>query len=104
MMDSARGVAIKVKETDPTGKMVVFSAAKDDETAYPFKSQKHGMFTYFLLKKLQETAGDVKLGELGDYISKEVQRLSFVENGKTQTPTVTSSADIRTVWREYKLK
>ena len=34
MMASARGVAIKVKEEAPQGKMVVFTAAQGDETAY----------------------------------------------------------------------
>jgi hypothetical protein len=37
----------------PQGNMVVFSAAQGDETAYPNNDEKHGMFTYFLLKKLQ---------------------------------------------------
>ena len=54
MLASARGVAIKVKPNEPKGKLVVFSAAQGDETAYPYKEQGHGMFTYFLLKKLQE--------------------------------------------------
>ena len=46
MLASSRGVAVKAK-TDPVGdNTVVFSAATGDETAYPLKSQKHGMFTY----------------------------------------------------------
>lgn len=66
MLASARGVAIKVKQNYPTGNMVVFTAAQGDETAYPYKEEGHGLFTYYLLKKLQETKGDVTLGELGD--------------------------------------
>lgn len=54
MLASARGVAIKVKETQPKGNMVVFSAAQNDETAYPYKEQKHGLFTYYLLKKYKK--------------------------------------------------
>ena len=99
MMASARGVAIKVKESAPQGKMIVFTAAQGDETAYPFKSQQHGMFTYYLLKKLQETQGNATLGEIGDYLTTEVKRQSFVENNKVQTPTIVPSAGLQNTWR-----
>lgn len=104
MMASARGIAIKVKKTVPQGKMVVFTAAQGDETAYPYKSQKHGMFTYYLLKKLQETQGHATLGDLSDYLIKEVKRQSFVENNKMQTPTVVPSPAMQASWRSMKLK
>lgn len=104
MMASARGVAIKTKAEEPKGKMVVFTAAQGDETAYPYKSQQHGMFTYYLLRKLQETKGDVTLGELADYITREVKRQSFDENSRSQTPTVNASASISSIWRNMKLK
>ena len=104
MMASARGVAIKAKPAEAKGKMVVFTAATGDETAYPFKSQQHGMFTYYLLKKLQETKGDVTLGDLGDYLTNEVRRESFDENSKLQTPTVIPSATMTASWRSMKLK
>ena len=103
MMASARGVAIKVKEEAPQGKMVVFTAAQGDETAYQYAEKGHGMFTYFLLKKLQETRGEVTLGELGDYLTGEVKRESLLNNNKAQTPTVIPAAGM-TGWRERTLK
>jgi hypothetical protein len=104
MLASARGVALKVKQYAPKGNMVVFSAAQGDETAYPYKDKHHGMFTYFLLKKLQETKGEVTLGELSDYLIEEVGRLSFVKNGKMQTPTTNPSTSLLGIWRNMKLK
>lgn len=104
MLASARGVAIKAKKANPKGKMVVFSAAQGDETAYPYNEQCHGMFTYFLLKKLQETKGNVTLGELGNYITTEVKKQSIVVNGKMQTPTVIPSAQTGEDWKQWKLK
>ena len=104
MLASARGVALKAKQSAPKGNMVVFSAAQGDETAYPYKDKQHGMFTYFLLKKLQETKGDVTLGELSDYLVKEVGRESFVKNGKMQTPTANVSGSLQNTWRSIKLK
>ena len=104
MLASARGVAIKARSGMPQGNMVVFSAAQGDETAYPNNEEKHGMFTYFLLKKLQETKGDVTLYELGEYIKTNVSQQSILLNGKSQTPCITPSASLDASWREWKLR
>lgn len=104
MLTSARGVVIKSKAEEPTGKMVVFSAAQGTETAYPYREKEHGMFTYYLLKKLQESNGNCTLGELGDYIKKNVSRYSIVVNRKSQTPTVSCSTAISGKWEDMTLK
>lgn len=101
MLASARGVAIKPKSSQPVGNMVVFSAATGDETAYPNDEEGHGMFTYYLLKKLQETGGDVTYEELTNYVRKHVSQESIVQNGKSQTPTVSASA---AGWQNWKMK
>ncbi len=103
MLASARGVALKVKQDAPKGNMVVFSAATGDETAYPYKEKGHGLFTYYLLKKLQDTKGDVTLGELSEYVNKEVRRQSVVINHKSQSPTVVP-ADGMSDWSSIKLR
>jgi len=82
----------------------VFAAAQSDETAYQNDKEKHGMFTYYLLKKLQETGGDVTLKELGDYITTEVSRSSLKLNNKSQTPSVIPSASLMDTWKTWKLK
>ena len=104
MLASARGVAIKAKPQAPKGKMVVFSAASGDETAYPLKDKEHGLYTYYLLKKLKDTKGDVTYGELGSYITEQVSRKSIVSNGKSQSPTVTPSQSVASTWKTMKLK
>ena len=100
MLASARGVAIKAKEEKLHGNLVVFSAASGDETAYPYREKGHGIFTYFLLKKLQETKGAVTLGELSDYVTTNVKRQSVVTNRKSQTPTVIYSESVGMDWRK----
>ena len=104
MLASARGIAIKAKPQAPQGKMVVFSAAQGDETAYPYKEKEHGLFTYYLLKKLKETRGNVSLEELGKYVTEQVKRESIVSNGKSQTPSVSTSAAVGNTWKSLKLK
>ena len=103
MLASARGVAIKVKQTIPVGKMVVFTAAQRDETAYPYKEEEHGLFTYYLLKKLQETKGNATLGELSDYIKEQVERQSIVTNGKLQSPSIMATSLIGNEWKNWTL-
>lgn len=102
MLRSARGVKIKPKAPTIGGNMVVFSATMDDETAYPYDQENHGLFTYFLLKKLQETKGNVSLGELADFIITKVKQTSILKNDKIQTPTVTASP-LAPGWQNAKL-
>ena len=104
MLASARGVVITPRAETPAGNMVVFSAAQGNETAYPYKEMGHGLFTYFLLKKLHDTKGDCTLQDLGDYIRTNVKRQSVVVNNKSQTPTVSTSNALTNSWRTIKLK
>lgn len=103
MLAAARGIALKAKVGTPQGNMVVFSAAQGDETAFPYDEKNHGLFTYFLLKKLRESKGDCTLGELGDYIQRNVRQKSILVNRKSQTPTVTPSQCIDSDWKNFKL-
>lgn len=104
MLASSRGVSIKAKADSPIGNMVVFSAAQGEETAYPYTEKQHGMFTYYLLKKMQESKGEIHLGELGEYITTEVQKKSIVVNGKSQTPSISPSASLGESWKNWTLK
>lgn len=101
---AARGVAIKAKSEKPKGNMVVFAATQGDETAYPYREKGHGLFTYFLCKKLQSTKGNVSLGELAEYISDNVVKHSMIENSKSQTPTVSVSGMLAEKWKLMQLK
>lgn len=102
MLSTARGVAIKPKQNALSSNMVVFSATQGDETAYAYAKQGHGLFTYYLLKKIKETKGNVTLGDLSEYIMDNVLRTSLIENKKSQTPTVISGMQ-PVVWKQLKL-
>jgi hypothetical protein len=55
-----------------------------------------------LLKKLQESQGDVTLGELFGYIEKQVARTSLTVIKKSQTPSVAAGAEAQ-AWEDRKL-
>ena len=101
MLVAARGVALKSKKEVPKGNLIVFSAASGDETTYHDKG--HGLFTYFLQKKLKETKGDVSLGDLAAYVQEQVYRHSVIENSKSQTPTVIPSSELSEDWAALRL-
>lgn len=103
MLASARGVAIKAKAEAPKGNMMVITAAQGNETAYPYKEKKHGLFTYFLLKKLQESKGNTTYGELFNYIKKNVSQKSIVVNEKSQTPSISVSGEMAAKWQDTKI-
>ncbi len=103
MIVAARGVKLKPTETVPEGKTIVFSATSGDEAAFSHKSEKHGLFTYFLLSKLQETKGKVSLGELAEYLHDKVAFESRRINNTAQTPRVTVAHGIEDSWKSIKL-
>ena len=104
MIVQSRGAAIKPKQEIAYGNMVIFSAASDVQTAYPYKQKKHGLFTYYLLKKLQETKGNVTYGELDRFLLDQVSRRSVVANGREQNPTVAASESFDNIWQNMTVK
>ena len=104
MLASTRGIALKVNQGEPVGNVVVFSAAQGDETASSYKKEGHGLFTYYLLRELKDTKGNVTLKQLSDFVTDNVSKQSLIANGKTQTPTIFSSKSIANSWENWKLK
>lgn len=103
MLADARAVAVKPKQATPKGNMFVFSATSDKETALPYVEKNHGMFTYFLLHKLQSSKGEVTLKDLSDYVISEVKKNSTFINNKPQTPTVNTSGTMTDLWKSKKM-
>lgn len=96
---AARGVKIKPKDEELNGNIVVFSASSGEQSALPYHNQKHGMFTYYFLKKLQESKGEVTFGELDSYLRNQVGINSIKINGKVQDPVTSVSSQINQVWK-----
>lgn len=104
MLVAARGVAREAKKETLQGNAVVFSASSGDETAMTHPEKGHGLFTYFLLKKLQSTRGQVSYAELADYIKTNVRKEAFLINEKPQTPVVATSIEALSSWETMTFK
>lgn len=101
---ASRGVKIKPKDNILSGNLIVFTASSNDQSALSYKEKKHGMFTYFLLKKLQDTKGILTYGEFSDYLKRQVSIKSVMINSKEQNPKINISSSIQNEWKNWKMK
>lgn len=101
--ETHRGIVHNVRKEQASGNVVVLTATSDTETALSYDEKAHGLFSYYLMKKLQDTKGEVTFGELYDYVNQEVTRKSVVTMRKKQTPSVNVSNNLKNTWREIKL-
>ena len=99
---ASRGIRLTPKKDDLTGNIVVFSATSADQTALQYAEKSHGMFTYFLLKKLKESNGKCTYAELFDYLGKNVYYYSVLVNNKEQSPEVRTSQQVQDSWRDWR--
>jgi uncharacterized caspase-like protein len=100
---AARGVKIIPKTESIVGNMVVFAAASGEQSALPLNREKHGLFTYFLLKKLQETSGNVTYEQLAESVRQNVSVESLRVNSKEQDPVVNTSSVVADKWKTWKI-
>ena len=98
---STKGV-VKLNTGAPKGNTVVLSASANNEVAHQYEEKSHGLFTYYLLKKLQESQGEVTLGDLFAYIEMQVARTSLTVIRKSQTPSAAAGAEAQ-AWKERRL-
>ncbi|OQX97110.1 MAG: hypothetical protein B6I20_13355 [Bacteroidetes bacterium 4572_117] len=86
-----------------SGNTVVFSATTENHTANVFHDKKHGLFTYFLLKALKETRGNINLHKLYNSVKTNVEKKASAL-GKHQTPITLNSTAVDEMWQEWKVQ
>ena len=86
-----------------SGNTIVFSAAKGKYSANSYKEKRHGLFTYYFLKSLQETKGNINLLQLKDYL---IKNLSNNSNKKIiiQIPETHPSIAVKRAWQEWNIR
>jgi len=99
-MLAARGIRIVPDQQQCIGNMVVFSASKGDQVALPYHEQKHGLFTYFMLKKLQESKGALTYKDMYEYLKKSVG-VESVRLSLEQDPVVNYNPSLISKWEKW---
>ncbi|RPH34353.1 MAG: hypothetical protein EHM93_00875 [Bacteroidales bacterium] len=98
-----KGVKVKPKEGSITGNMVVFASSTGVESSGVYREKHHGYMTYYLLKKLQETKGDITYKDLSDFVIEIVTKETTLI-GKTQTPQLNYSINIENAWQNWSIR
>jgi len=101
---AARGVKIKPKDELLNGNIIVFSSSSGEQSSLPYKEKQHGLFTYYLLKKVQETKGELTYKALSDFLTEKISLESVLINSKEQNPQTNISSDVSNKWENWKLK
>jgi len=100
---AARGIKIHSKKiTLFEGNLIAFSSSQGKQRSYFYRGKQHGIFTYYLLKELQETKGNITYGRLKNYLKKEVPLKSVDLYEDEQVPDVNYSFDIKDEWQNWK--
>ena len=100
---SRKGIKVVANKNVILGNMVVFSSSSREESSSIYQETKHGYFTYFLLKKLKETKGNIDYDALSKYLIHAVRKETGL-NGIVQTPEVYFSQKVADSWKEWELK
>ncbi|MCK4663816.1 MAG: caspase family protein [Bacteroidales bacterium] len=101
---AARGVKIKPNEEVLKTNLIVFAASSGNQSSLPYKEKQHGMFSYYLIKKLKESKGNISYKELSDYVKEQVGLKSIMVNNKEQNPQTNVSPSVQSVWGNWKVK
>lgn len=100
---AARAVKIEPNRDVIAGNTVIFAATQSNQAAHAYNDKQHGMFTYFLLRKLKETHGTGTYGELTRYLKNEVTHNALRVNQAEQNPDVLVSPAVQSEWTQWQL-
>ncbi|MBR1792972.1 MAG: caspase family protein [Bacteroidales bacterium] len=93
----------KIKALRIRNDILVFSSSEYNKTSYSYDDQHHGFFTYFILKELKKTKGDLTLRQLYDNVNTSLSYESSLQ-GKLQQPTVVAGGKLKDSWESQRLK
>jgi len=99
---ASRGVRIRPKNELVQGNMVVFTSSSGEESSGPYYDKQHGLFTYFLLEKLNTSKGNLTYGELAEFFKSTIPRESILINNQRQNPSIIVGKAVEEEWKEWK--
>ena len=98
-----KGVKVKPKDNVVNGNMVVLTSSTGEESSGVYREKQHGYMTYFLLKNLQESKGNITYKDLANSVINNVKKETAL-SGKVQTPQLNYSTAVDGTWEGWKIK
>jgi hypothetical protein len=83
-----------------SGNTVVFNAVSERYTANVYEEMRHGLFTYYFLKVLQQTRGKIEYLRLANSVKANVSERA-IYSGKEQVPIALVSVAVRDIWQDW---
>ncbi len=97
-----RGVRIKANEQELSGNLVVYTASSGEQGSLPYEGKMHGLFTYHLLKKLQDSKGDISYSGMHEHLKQQVGLNSVIINSKEQNPQLLYNPEVTSKLVQWK--
>ncbi len=98
-----RGVRIRPKYSCIPTNVILLSSSSEIEPSHPYENKNHGLFTYFLLKKIQDSNGNVVFEDLYNYLKENVTIQSVLLKNQQQTPSLLVGSQLNEKINEIKL-
>jgi len=83
-----------------SGNTVVFNAVSERYTANIYDEMRHGLFTYYFLRILKETGGQIEYLRLANSVKANVSERA-IYSGKEQVPIAHVSVAVRDIWQDW---
>jgi hypothetical protein len=103
-LTATRGIKIIPRSDLLKGNIVSFSASSGTQSSYAYSSKNHGIFTYFLLKTIQEANGDISYKDMWEKVKSKVSIESLKVNKVEQDPQENIGINVENIWQQWKFK
>lgn len=96
---TVKGITVTPVNPELGPNMVLMTSSSGNESSVTDDQNQHGLFTYHLLKRLQESKGELSIEALFNLVRKDVALTAIKKLNKIQTPSILVGKEI-----EQKLK
>ncbi len=103
IVKSRSGIKLTPNKALLNNNLLIFAATSEVQVAKANEEQKHGMFSYYLFKNLQESKGKISFSKFTEKVIEEVATNSVIMNKYEQTPQINVSKNIEEKWKNWKV-
>jgi hypothetical protein len=91
---SVKGITVTPVNPELGPNMILMTSSSGNESSIVDDQNQHGLFTYHLLKRLQEAKGEISIDALFNLVRKDVALTAIKKLNKIQTPSILVGKEI----------
>ncbi len=91
---SVKGITVTPVNPELGPNMILMTSSSGNESSIVDDQNQHGLFTYHLLKRLQEAKGEISIESLFNLVRKDVALTAIKKLNKIQTPSILVGKEI----------